>query len=55
LPYGILISVLALAFVLLMISRMHFGELVVICITAGLALINWIWARKRGKLRESAD
>jgi amino acid transporter len=47
LPYGILISGLALLFTGVLVTRMHMGELVVISITSALALANWEWARKR--------
>jgi len=47
LPFGITIAVLALIFTGVMVTRMHFGELIVISITAGLAFVNWLWARKR--------
>jgi amino acid transporter len=47
LPFGIAIAVLALLFTGVMVTRMHWGELIVISITAGLAFVNWLWARKR--------
>lgn len=47
LPYGIAIVVLALIFTGVMVTRMHLGELIVISITAGLAFVNWLWARNQ--------
>ena len=47
LPYGKLFAALALLFTLVMITRMHVGELIVISITAALAFANWLWARNR--------
>jgi len=45
LPGGIAISILALLFTAVMVTRMHRGEFIVIAITAGLACANWLWAR----------
>jgi APA family basic amino acid/polyamine antiporter len=47
LPYGNVIAALALLFTVVMITRMHVGELIVISITATLAFLNWLWARNR--------
>ena len=47
LPYGILIAGLALLFTGVLVTRVHLGELIVISITAGLAFVNWLWARNR--------
>jgi amino acid transporter len=47
LPYGNVLAALALLFTVVMITRMHVGELVVISITAALAFANWLWARNR--------
>ena len=47
LPGGIAIAVLALLFTAVLLTRMHKGEFIVICVTAALALANWLWARKR--------
>jgi APA family basic amino acid/polyamine antiporter len=47
LPFGHLIAVLALLFTGVLVTRMHLGELIVISITAMLAFVNWLWARKR--------
>jgi hypothetical protein len=41
------IAALALLFTVVMITRMHLGELIVISITAALAFVNWMWARNR--------
>jgi amino acid transporter len=48
LPYGIVIAALALLFTGVLVTRMHRGELIVISVTAGLAFVNWLWARKQG-------
>jgi APA family basic amino acid/polyamine antiporter len=47
LPYGKVIAALALLFTVVMITRMHLRELIVISITAALAFANWLWARNR--------
>lgn len=47
LPFGIPIAVLALLFTGALVTRMHLGELLVISITAALAFVNWLWARKQ--------
>jgi amino acid transporter len=47
LPFGIPIAALALLFTGVLVSRMHLGEFVVISITAALAYVNWMWARKQ--------
>jgi len=47
LPFGIAISVLALIFTGVMVTRMHWGEFIVISLTAGLAFVNWLWTRTR--------
>jgi APA family basic amino acid/polyamine antiporter len=47
LPFGIAIAVLALLFTGVMVTRMHWGELIVISITAALAFVNWLWARNQ--------
>lgn len=47
LPGGIAIATLALLFAGVLVTRMHRGELIVIVVTACLALANWFWARNR--------
>ena len=47
LPFGVTIAVLALLFTGVLVTRMHRAELIVISVTAGLALVNWLWARHR--------
>jgi amino acid transporter len=47
LPGGIALSILALLFTTVLVTRMHRGEFIVICTTAALALVNWLWARNR--------
>ena len=55
LPFGITIAVLALIFTGVMVTRMHWGDLIVISITAGLAFVNWLWARKRTDSSETTS
>ena len=47
LPFGNVFAALALLFTGVLVTRMHWGEFVVISITAVLALVNWMWARKQ--------
>ena len=47
LPGGIFVSALALLITLILITRMHRGEFLVIAATAALAFMNWLWARSR--------
>jgi basic amino acid/polyamine antiporter, APA family len=47
LPFGNTFALLALLFTAVLVTRMHWGEFVVISTTAALALVNWLWARKR--------
>ena len=47
LPGGVFISALALLLTLVLVTRMHRGEFLVIAATAVLALANWLWARSR--------
>jgi len=47
LPGGISFSALALLFAVVLATRMHRGEFIVIVITAALAFANWLWARRR--------
>lgn len=46
-PAGVGLAVLALLFTGVLVTRMQRGEFIVIALTAGLAFINWLWARKR--------
>ena len=55
LPFGNLFAVLALLFTGVLVTRMHWGEFVVISITAALAFVNWLWARKRADAPEMAS
>jgi amino acid transporter len=47
LPAGDLVAALGIIFMLVLVSRMRFGGWVVILITMGIALANWLWARNR--------
>ncbi len=49
LPAGVLIPVLGVAFSLVLVSRMGRGDLVLIVATCAVALLNWLWARRRGQ------
>jgi amino acid transporter len=53
-PAGIAFAVLALLFTGVLVTRMQRGEFIVIALTAGLAFINWLWARKRAHSDEVA-
>src|SRR5229473_3112794 len=44
LPGGVFIAALALLFTGVLVTRMHWGEFLVISITAILAFVNWLWA-----------
>jgi hypothetical protein len=39
-------AVLGIAFCLLLMTRMGRAELYIMIATAGLALLNWLWARR---------
>ncbi len=43
LPWGPILAVLALAFSLILVTRMGRGEVIVLGATSALALANWIW------------
>ena len=47
-PGGVFFAVLALLFSAVLITRMHFGELVVVSVTFALGALNWYWTRRRG-------
>jgi APA family basic amino acid/polyamine antiporter len=46
LPGGTVFTVLALLFTGILVTQMHFREIVVVGITMLLALLTWIWARR---------
>jgi len=50
LPGGMIFTVLALLFTGILVTQMHFREIVVVGITMLLALLTWIWARRRRRL-----
>ena len=54
-PAGTLLAVLALLFTGVLVTRMQRGEFIVIALTAGLAFINWLWARKRARSSEAVS
>jgi basic amino acid/polyamine antiporter, APA family len=47
LPGGMLFTVLALLFTGVLVTQMHFRDIVVVGITMLLALLTWIWARRK--------
>jgi basic amino acid/polyamine antiporter, APA family len=47
LPVGMLFAALALLFSLVLVTRMHWSELAIVCITFALGLVNWLWARRQ--------
>lgn len=47
LPAGMLFSGIALLFTVVLVTRMHRRELIVMVITSVLAFANWLWARHR--------
>jgi APA family basic amino acid/polyamine antiporter len=53
LPYGTLFAVLGLLFTGVLVTRMRWPEIIVMSITAVLALLNWIWVRRLGVERNS--
>jgi APA family basic amino acid/polyamine antiporter len=55
LPFGNVFALLALLFTGILVTRMHWGEFLVISITAALAFLNWLWARKQGDSFESTS
>jgi APA family basic amino acid/polyamine antiporter len=50
LPGGMVFTVLALLFTGILVTQMHFREIVVVGITMLLALLTWIWARRKRRL-----
>ncbi|PYU78798.1 MAG: hypothetical protein DMG51_18260 [Acidobacteria bacterium] len=54
LPHGVLIAGRALLFTGVLVTRMHLGELILISITAALAFVNCLWARKQVTLSQVA-
>jgi amino acid transporter len=53
-PAGIVFTVLAVLFCGVLVTRMQWEEFIVIALTAGLAFVNWLWARKRARSNEVA-
>lgn len=51
LPAGYLFAFLGVAFSLVLATRMGWAELMIVAITGGIALVNWLWVR-RGVQRE---
>jgi amino acid transporter len=49
LPAGPAFAALGVAFSLVLIGRMGRAELLVLVATVAIALVNWFWARHRGK------
>jgi cyanate permease len=40
---------MALLFTVVLVTRMHRRELIVMAITSALALLNWLWARRHAQ------
>ncbi len=47
LPAGMMFTVLGLLFTGVLVTRMSRSELIVVVVTFLLALLNWLWARRR--------
>jgi APA family basic amino acid/polyamine antiporter len=47
LPAGPVFAVLGVAFTLVVVTRMGRAELLIIAATAAIALVNWLWTRRR--------
>ena len=45
-PFGPLLSVLAIAISLLLMTGLKRRELLLMCVTALIATTNWLWARR---------
>jgi amino acid transporter len=52
LPGGMVFTVLAILFTGILVTQMHFREIVVVGITILLALLTWIWTRRRRRLAD---
>jgi amino acid transporter len=50
-PTGNFIAALGMIFMLALMTRMRRGEWIVILVTMGIALVNWLWARRRDSHR----
>ena len=53
-PAGIVFAALALVFTGVLVTRMQWGEFIVIFATAFLAFVNWLWARNQARSNEVA-
>jgi APA family basic amino acid/polyamine antiporter len=51
LPGGQILAWLGIAFMAVLVSRMHRGEFLVVLATAGIALANWMWVRTAHRSR----
>ena len=47
LPAGTVFAAVALLFSLVLVTRMHWGELAVVSVTLALGSLNWLWARRQ--------
>jgi APA family basic amino acid/polyamine antiporter len=47
LPGGLVFAALSILFSLVLVTRMHWGELGVMLITFASGLVNWLWARRQ--------
>ena len=46
-PAGKWIAALAVAFSLLLVTRMGWSELIIVAVTFSVAFLNWLWVRRR--------
>jgi amino acid transporter len=53
LPAGVVFALLGVAFSAVLVIRMRRGELLAISVTVVIALVNWLWARRRAEPPES--
>ena len=47
LPAGSVVALAGIAFSLVLVTRMDWSAVIIITVTAGIALVNWFWARKQ--------
>jgi APA family basic amino acid/polyamine antiporter len=47
LPAGLVFAVLGVLFSLVLVTRMHWGDIAVIAVTFALGSVNWLWSRRQ--------
>ena len=55
LPAGRVVALVGIAFSLVLVARMDWSALVIISVTAGIALANWLWARNQKATEAPSD